>query len=58
MERIFGRNIKNPDNDEFPLAKLEEVSFTLVYFSASFCPPSQYFQKLLLRFYQEVNINK
>lgn len=40
MEKIFGKNIKNPDNDEFLLTKLEEIPFTLVYFSASFCPPS------------------
>ncbi len=51
MEKIFGKNLKNPDNDEFPLNKLEEIPFTLIYFSASFCPPSQFFTKLLLRFY-------
>jgi hypothetical protein len=51
MEKIFGKNLKNPDNDEFPLSKLEDIPFTLIYFSASFCPPSQYFTKLLLRFY-------
>lgn len=56
MEKLFGKNLKTPDNDEYPLTKMEDIPFVLIYFSASFCPPSQYFQKLLLRFYQETNI--
>lgn len=51
MEKILGKNIKNPENDEFPITKLDDIPFTLIFFSASFCPPSQYFIKLLLRFY-------
>lgn len=40
MEKLFGKNLKNPENDEYPINKLDEFSFVLIYFSASYCPPS------------------
>ncbi len=40
MEKILGKNLKNPENDEYPISKLEDIPYVLLYFSASFCPPS------------------
>ena len=58
MENILSKNLRGVEGEEIPPSKFQNLEFILIYFSASFCPPSKPFTEMLLTFYQEANIEK
>lgn len=58
MESIYSKSLWGAENEEIQMSKLSDMEFILIYFSASFCPPSKPFTEMLITFYQESNIEK
>ena len=56
MEALLGKNLKNKENEDFEMEKIEEAKLYGFYFASGYCPPSINFTSTLIKFYKEMNI--